>query len=493
MNRKQSVLFLAAALAAVGSSATALADIGINVRRGAGQHPIDAADAAGLVPQLNWNNNSGASAGTNAQIAGPVAGQVVDHNGVPIASLSLAWYGNGTWSAPNGDGLPGAGDADLMAGYLDDTGTFGMTRVDVSGIPYAHYDVIAYLGSDGNGRTGEVALLNYGITRFTTNSSPFPGYVANPPAGFPVSAGNSNAVRFSGISGSSFILTNRRISNNVGLHGLQIVEMPGPAPPAPVIPAAFEVGHWAFEGNALDSSGLDNHGAEVGGAGYAAGRFGQALSLSGGGQYVQVSGDSLINPNFAGLQPPQYLAVSAWVKSAEPANDAGEILSLGDHYGLRVNGNRSLHFFQDINPSGNSWLGLTTASAMPSESITNDGNWHHIVAQKTGTHLEVYVDGVLALGSLATGSESLMPTQDLIDYAQLGTDLFFGRHGNGSTTLDFNGMIDEVRIFQGQLTPQEVNNLMQFNSLVPEPATGLLAVLAAAGVLWAARGARRSA
>ena len=63
--------------------------------------------------------------------------------------------------------------------------------------------------------------------------------------------------------------------------------------------------------------------------------------------------------------------------------------------------------------------------------------------------------------------------------AGLGANLFVGRHGNGSADLDFGGMIDELRIFEGNLSPQQIQNLYQYNA-VPEPST--FAMAAAAGL-----------
>jgi hypothetical protein len=170
-------------------------------------------------------------------------------------------------------------------------------------------------------------------------------------------------------------------------------------------------------------------------------------------------------------------------------NSDGELVSLGDHYGLRNNPNTSLHWFQDNNPGGNGWLGLTTNNTMNSERLINDGAFHHIVVQKTPTHLELYLDGVLAVGPINAGSESLMNILDPIDYAQLGTDLFFGRHGVNASTF-FNGQLDEIHIFDGNLTLQQINNLRQFNALVPEPSSIVLAALgalAAAALVWRKR------
>jgi hypothetical protein len=81
-----------------------------------------------------------------------------------------------------------------------------------------------------------------------------------------------------------------------------------------------------------------------------------------------------------------------------------------------------------------------------------------------------------------------MPIGTPIDYTGLGANLLFGRHGNGGTGNDFAGLIDEVRIFEGNLSLQQINNLRNFNSLVPEPSSFVLVGL---GALIVAAGYRR--
>jgi hypothetical protein len=43
----------------------------------------------------------------------------------------------------------------------------------------------------------------------------------------------------------------------------------------------------------------------------------------------------------------------------------------------------------------------------------------------------------------------------------LGTDLWVGRHGNGSANFDFQGNVDEVRIYARVLTVAEIQGLAQ--------------------------------
>lgn len=446
---------LAALLLLVSGAASLSAQdgmIGINFRRSNGATLIAPGDAAGYIAQTNWNN-AGTTAdpqiGGLAQIVGPIAGAVVDSTGAAMPGVNVQWAAATTWSANNA----GTPDGNLMSGYIDNNGTFPTTFVRVTGVPYEHYAVIAYMGSDGNGRTQTVTVAGQTPVAYSTNTAPFPGYVEN-----------SNVALFEGLSGDSFLLMNHRGSNNGGLHGIQIVEVPGAPPPPPVQLPATLGAYYSFDSasNVMrDSRGL-NDGALQGAATQGAGRFGTgSLALDSDADFGQIAAPTV------DIKPTGPMAVSVWVSRTDAA--ASEVVSLGDHYGLRINANGTVHFFQDVNPSGNAWAGLTTHASVATEVIPADGSWHHIVAQKTSDHLEVWIDGVFAHGAGAV----LYETRP-IDYAQLGTALFVGRHGNGGTTLDFGGRIDELRIFNGSLTPTEIQNLYVSN-VVPEPATWALA------------------
>lgn len=450
---------VSAALILLVAGATALpaqdGTIGINFLRSNGATSIAPTDVAGYIPQANWNN-AGTTAdpqiGGLAQILSPSSGTIVDGTGAAVAGLNVQWAAATTWSANNA----GTPDGNLMSGYIDNNGTFPTTFVRVTGVPYAHYAVIAYMGSDGNGRTQTVAVAGQPPVAYSTNTAPFPGYVEN-----------SNVALFEGLSGDSFLLMNHRGSNNGGLHGVQIVEIPGPPPPPPAQTPATLGAYYSFDNavNVMQDSVGPNNGTLQGAATQGVGRFGAgSLALDSDFDWGEVSAPT------DDIKPTGPIAVSVWVSRTDAA--ASEVVSLGDHYGLRINANGTVHFFQDVNPSGNAWAGLTTHASVPTEVIPADGSWHHIVAQKTSDHLEVWIDGVFAHGAGAV----LYETRP-IDYAQLGTALFVGHHGNGGTTLDFGGRIDELRIFNGNLTPTEIQNLYS-NNVVPEPSTCALAAMA---------------
>jgi hypothetical protein len=106
-----------------------------------------------------------------------------------------------------------------MNGYLDlAQGGSNLTVVTVKGVPFASYDIYAYVGSDGNGRTGH-GTINGKSIYFMTNSNPFNGFVQ----ATGTNAGNANLATyllFQSVAGPSFEFGD---NNNVGLHGIEIV------------------------------------------------------------------------------------------------------------------------------------------------------------------------------------------------------------------------------------------------------------------------------
>jgi hypothetical protein len=187
-----------------------------------------------------------------------------------VPGLSLTWTANGTWSAPNA----GPGDLNMMSGYLDDTGTAGDTVLTVTGVPYANYDVYTYLGSDANNRSGRTRLFGFfqNDRWFRTNTSPFTAFVEGTATTQPASnTGLANYTHYRTLSGGSFEVRAMRGSNNVGVHGIQIVETDGsvapdwmaaptamPAAPAALLPGINSIG-LNFVGGRVAAAEPDGH------------------------------------------------------------------------------------------------------------------------------------------------------------------------------------------------------------------------------------------
>jgi hypothetical protein len=65
-------------------------------------------------------------------------------------------------------------------------------------------------------------------------------------------------------------------------------------------------------------------------------------------------------------------------------------------------------------------------------------------------YCKLYIDGLEAASTSTTNS---------ISYSGLGTKTVIGSHGNGGTTWDFSGKIDDVRIYNRALCPTEIQQI----------------------------------
>ena len=169
------------------------AQIGVSF---AGAHLIAVApgERAGVVPQANWNNASGAVRST--------ALSLVDAAGTATGA-SLTWAAAGTWATPITDA---PGNARLMKGYLDTTST-STTQVTVTGLADAAYDVYVYVdGANGSyTRTGAYTISGPGLTPSTVELTDL-GRVNFGGTFIVGNDGSGNYIRFP-IAGTGFTLT----------------------------------------------------------------------------------------------------------------------------------------------------------------------------------------------------------------------------------------------------------------------------------------------
>ena len=80
-----------------------------------------------------------------------------------------------------------------------------------------------------------------------------------------------------------------------------------------------------------------------------------------------------------------------------------------------------------------------------------DGNWHHLAGVISSAGMRLYFDGAV-IATNPDGSNLVYP---------LGTDLFVGQHGNGVSGFNFDGNIDDVRIYDRVLSDTEIAQLAQ--------------------------------
>jgi hypothetical protein len=141
-------------------------------------------------------------------------------------------------------------------------------------------------------------------------------------------------------------------------------------------------------------------------------------------------GDYIRATPSASLRPAKYILVSGWFRGDTTDNGGTTIAGLGDSYGLRVERNGNIRFFTSKG-ANKGWHESTTKGVNVLDSA-----WHHVAGVFDGANLQVFVDGV---------EKSKISANTPITY-DLGPNFYIGRHGNGKTSYDLNGQLDEVGV-----------------------------------------------
>jgi len=206
--------------------------------------------------------------------------------------------------------------------------------------------------------------------------------------------------------------------------------------------------HYAFEGNTNDSTGNARHGTPMGHPTFAEGPLGQALKLRGLNDYVLIESSFVL---------PVYSA-ALWFR-VEGGTGSQDLLSIHNSVGtsdmhgilLEVGSNGQLRFLHRFPfTAGGSNLYTTTAY--------NEGTWHHVAVVKSADTMALYVDGQQA-GSAADATQFDQP---------LGC-ITLGVLTRNQLLRYFSGSMDDVRIYDRALSPEEVAGLAQMTLPFDKP------------------------
>lgn len=194
------------------------------------------------------------------------------------------------------------------------------------------------------------------------------------------------------------------------------------------------VGYWPLNKDVKDYSGNNNHGVLTG-ATPTTGRAGGAYNFN----YVNLDRITMDSVSFHNVT--NAVTISAMVKSnniAQPQN----IVSRNGPYFLRINNSK----IRCAILAGGEWI-------FQEGSITLQSNtWYHLVMTYDGTTMKGYVNSVLDVNAPKSGALS-------------GADnpLFIGYTTVEGEQAAFNGIIDEVKIFNRALTAKEVR--LEYNTM----------------------------
>jgi len=165
------------------------------------------------------------------------------------------------------------------------------------------------------------------------------------------------------------------------------------------------------------------------------GLAGGALEFDGVNDYVEKSLSTSIAPN-------DIYTITAWVKTSVN-KQAQEVVSWGnDTTGER----RSLLLWHGSNCSTceQKVYSSTWASNIGGTTQINDGNWHHIAITVNGGEAKIYANGILE----NTGTNTLN--------AYTNNNVRVGASPSGVSAEYFDGLIDNVRIYNYARTPAQI-------------------------------------
>jgi len=177
---------------------------------------------------------------------------------------------------------------------------------------------------------------------------------------------------------------------------------------------------------------------------WTAGNFGQAVAFTDG--FAEVSGDPLNLPQ---------ITVMAWINptSIVPAVAANHWSNSNNIYGKKGNNGDDSIALSLTGGNGVLFYADTGADNMlfVLDAGVQTGQWQHIAATFDGTIMRVFLDGE-QIGEMATsGSDSII---EIFHPVRIG--------GNpDQQNIDFDGAIDEVKVFDQALTTDEIQQAMR--------------------------------
>ena len=312
------------------------------------------------------------------------------------------------------------------------------------------------------------------IAKYNTNNQQTLGSTANPLLAFYSSASlydatnafnlESNAAVTITVTNNTtldFVITDYGLYDNLG--GVSVMLTPISAAALPTIsgPSVYGnliaatpnlLGYWPFSAASQANSSVNGYtGTFVGNAAIGATGSGPALVNGLNNTAVVLNGtNSYVNTTLVGgLSTTGTNAnqgsIIAWFKLAALPSNLGDFFSIagesqtGNDFDLQIETDNTLKFYTD---SG-------SATVDPTAFTTNDiGVWHFVAATFTGgTTRNLYLDGQLVASSTPGSHNAATGGTFAMGYS----DVFAGRY--------FGGSLDEIAVFNRQLSGSEVTNL----------------------------------
>ncbi len=196
--------------------------------------------------------------------------------------------------------------------------------------------------------------------------------------------------------------------------------------------------YYKLDGNATDSSGNGNNGAESN-VTWANGRFDQAAVFNGTNSYIYASNSV--------QQPTTNYSISVWSKwDSKPSGSVGLVGNFKTGVNPQVG-------FVLAKATGSNVFGFWADGTATNGNVQGTTNfvinrWYHVVGTYDGSNIKIYVDGQLE------GTQAYTATPGTTDQP-----LVIGRWYGNYNAYYYDGQIDQVRIFSSALSSSQVTQL----------------------------------
>ena len=195
------------------------------------------------------------------------------------------------------------------------------------------------------------------------------------------------------------------------------------------------VSYWSFDEDTIEGDTVkdvwgDNDGTMMGAPKKVEGKVREALEFNGVDDYVETEPSDTLSLIDAGT-------FEAWIKGTKAHTEIAAVYEVGVNNGLHIGVESQTWVSANL---GGSWQ-----HAYSDEGIGIDGEWHHVVGVVSGLVVTLYVDGEMYEGE--TGGTSNL---------NLGlSSVVIAKHPIVAG-CEFEGLIDEVRVYNRALSEEEV-------------------------------------
>jgi len=220
------------------------------------------------------------------------------------------------------------------------------------------------------------------------------------------------------------------------------------------------ISYWTFDtGDITDETVTDvwgdNDGTIMGDRQIVEGHIDDALKFDGEDDYIEI-------PESETLDITDVITVEAWMKTSKKGDYAGIVTKWNSGNG--GDAGQAFSLLMDITGAGGFLCNADNQADNFLHGVEeiNDGQWHHVVATADrggGTNnLKLYVDGVLDAEVPASGTIITLTN----------TLVMIGTHDITAGVKWFDGLIDEVRIYNQVLSEDEIQHNLEAGGLAVE-------------------------